>query len=143
LDILTYRRRVISDCNIFYTDLYNNFLQNPIWFIVPVIAVLSLLFIRIFMQNPIWQHFFIMPYYSIYCFTGIIGLFPNMIPSSISPEFSLTIYNSSSSLYTLKVMTIVIVIFVPIILIYQIWNYIIFSKPTTKEDILQSQEEAY
>jgi cytochrome d ubiquinol oxidase subunit II len=128
----------------FYTNLYDNFLQKPIWFIVPIIAVLSLLFIRIFMAKHYLASFFssCLTILSV-VFTGIIGLFPNMIPSSISPEFSLTIYNSSSSLYTLKIMTIVVIIFVPIVLIYQIWNYIVFSKPITKEDILKSQEETY
>jgi cytochrome d ubiquinol oxidase subunit II len=128
----------------FYTQLYNNYLKNPIWFIVPLIAVLSLIFIRISMIKCFIGAFFssCITILSV-VFTGIIGLFPNMIPSSISPEFSLTIYNSSSSLYTLKVMTIVIIIFIPIVLIYQIWNYIVFSKPVTKEDIINSKGEAY
>jgi cytochrome d ubiquinol oxidase subunit II len=128
----------------FYTNLYDNYLKYPIWLIVPVAAVLSLLFTRIFMKKCFISAFFssCVTILTI-VFTGIIGLFPNMIPSSISPEHSLTIYNSSSSLYTLKIMTIVIVIFVPIILIYQIWNYIIFSKPVTKEEILDSEGEAY
>ena len=128
----------------FYTNLYDNYLKYPIWLIVPVAAVLSLLFTRIFMKKCFISAFFssCVTILTI-VFTGIIGLFPNMIPSSISPEHSLTIYNSSSSLYTLKIMTIVIVIFVPIILIYQIWNYIVFSKPVTKEEVLDSKSEAY
>jgi cytochrome d ubiquinol oxidase subunit II len=128
----------------FYTDLYNNYFKKPIWFIVPLIAVISLIFIRIAMIKCYVTAFFssCLTILTV-VFTGITGLFPNMIPSSISPEYSLTIYNSSSSLYTLKVMTIVIIIFVPIILIYQIWNYIVFSKPVTKEDIINSKGEAY
>ena len=46
--------------------------------------------------------------------------------SSLNPNWSLTIYNASSSPYTLQVMSIVALIFVPIVLIYQAWNYWVF-----------------
>ena len=54
------------------------------------------------------------------------GLFPRVMVSSLSPEWSLTIFNASSTPYTLKVMTIVALIFVPIVLVYQGWNYYVF-----------------
>jgi cytochrome d ubiquinol oxidase subunit II len=56
------------------------------------------------------------------------GLFPRIMISTLNPEWSLTIYNASSSLYTLNIMTIVAVIFVPIVLAYQIWTYVVFKK---------------
>jgi cytochrome bd ubiquinol oxidase subunit II len=57
------------------------------------------------------------------------GLFPRLMISTVSPEsYTLNIYNASSSHYTLTVMTIVAVIFVPIILAYQIWTYWVFRK---------------
>jgi cytochrome d ubiquinol oxidase subunit II len=56
------------------------------------------------------------------------GLYPRILISSLDPAFSLTITNASSSPYTLKVMTIVAVIFVPIILAYQGWTYWIFRR---------------
>ena len=54
------------------------------------------------------------------------GLFPRILISTIDPAYSLNIYNASSTPYTLTVMTIVAVIFVPIVLIYQIWTYRVF-----------------
>jgi cytochrome d ubiquinol oxidase subunit II len=57
-----------------------------------------------------------------------MGLYPRLLISSLDPAFSLTISNASSSPYTLKVMTIVAAIFVPIVLIYQAWTYRIFRK---------------
>lgn len=54
---------------------------------------------------------------------GFSGIFPNIIPSSISPENSVSIYNSSSNPYTLKIMLLVAIIFVPIVIAYQIWVY--------------------
>jgi cytochrome d ubiquinol oxidase subunit II len=73
-------------------------------------------------------------------FTGVIGLFPNLIPSSLDPAFSLTIYNSSSSPYTLKIMTVVAVIFVPIIIAYKIWVYRIFRSRISMDDVVKERE---
>ena len=57
-----------------------------------------------------------------------MGLFPRILISSISADYSLNIQNAAASPYTLKVMSIVAAIFVPIVLIYQIWTYKVFSK---------------
>jgi len=56
------------------------------------------------------------------------GLFPRILISTTSPDFSLTIVNAASSHYTLTIMTIVAAIFVPIVLLYQIWTYRVFRK---------------
>jgi len=56
------------------------------------------------------------------------GLFPRLMISTLDPAYSLNIYNASSSPYTLKVITIVTAIFLPIVLAYQGWTYWIFRK---------------
>jgi len=56
------------------------------------------------------------------------GLFPNVMISSLNPQWNLTIYNAASNPYTLKVMTTVAVTFVPIVLLYQGWSYWIFRE---------------
>ncbi|MCG2739339.1 MAG: cytochrome d ubiquinol oxidase subunit II [Syntrophaceae bacterium] len=56
------------------------------------------------------------------------GLFPRILISTLDPSFSLDIWNASSTPYTLTVMTIVAVIFVPIVLAYQIWTYRVFRQ---------------
>jgi cytochrome d ubiquinol oxidase subunit II len=66
-----------------------------------------------------------------------LGLFPRVMVSSANPDWSLTIYNASSSPYTLQIMTIVATIFVPIVLIYQGWTYIVFKKRITKDSELE------
>jgi len=55
-------------------------------------------------------------------------MFPRVMISSTNPAWSLTIYNASSSQYTLGVMSVVALIFVPIILAYQGWTYYVFRK---------------
>jgi cytochrome d ubiquinol oxidase subunit II len=58
--------------------------------------------------------------------TTFRGLFPRVMVSSLNPDWSLTVTNASSTPYTLQVMTIVALVFVPIVLIYQGWNYWVF-----------------
>ena len=55
-------------------------------------------------------------------------MFPRVMISSTNPAYSLTIYNASSSQYTLTVMSIIALIFVPIVLAYQGWTYYMFRK---------------
>jgi cytochrome d ubiquinol oxidase subunit II len=57
-----------------------------------------------------------------------MGLFPRILISSIAPANDLTIYTAAASPYTLTIMTIVAVIFVPIVLVYQIWTYRVFRQ---------------
>ncbi|MDP4090550.1 MAG: cytochrome d ubiquinol oxidase subunit II, partial [Bacillota bacterium] len=64
-----------------------------------------------------------------------LGLYPRVMVSSIKPEYSLTIHNASSSAYTLSLMTKVALVFVPIVLGYQIWTYWVFRKRVTSKDI--------
>ena len=59
--------------------------------------------------------------------------FPRVMISTLNPEWSLTIYNASSSDYTLTVMTVVALTFVPIVLAYQGWTYWVFRKRVTAD----------
>lgn len=63
------------------------------------------------------------------------GLFPNVMPSSLNRDWSLTIYNASSSPLTLTIMSVVALIFVPLVLSYQGWSYYVFRKRVTRESI--------
>ncbi len=64
-----------------------------------------------------------------------MGLFPRIMVSSLNPDWSLTIFNASSSEYTLSLMTIVAAIMVPIVLLYQIWSFYTFRKPVSPKDL--------
>lgn len=109
----------------FATELYVNYLNYPAWFVVPAVAVLALLGIKLFSARGRYLKAFLSSCVTILMvtFTGIVGLYPNLIPSSIDPAYSLTAFNSSSSTYTLKIMTVVALIFVPVVIAYQIWIY--------------------
>ena len=57
-----------------------------------------------------------------------LALFPDVMPSSTDPAFSLTTTNAAATAYTLKVMTWVAAIFTPVVLAYQAWTYWVFRK---------------
>ncbi|WP_432012042.1 cytochrome d ubiquinol oxidase subunit II [Streptomyces cucumeris] len=57
-----------------------------------------------------------------------LALFPDVMPSSLDPRWSLTAANAASSPYTLKIMTWVAVIMAPLIMAYQAWTYWVFRK---------------
>lgn len=63
------------------------------------------------------------------------SLYPNLVPSTIDPAYSITIGNGSSTAYTLKVMSWVAVIITPVVLIYQSWTYWVFRKRVFAEAI--------
>jgi cytochrome d ubiquinol oxidase subunit II len=63
------------------------------------------------------------------------GLFPRIMVSSLNASWSLTIYNASSSAYTLKIMTYAALVLVPIVLAYQIWTYWVFRKRVTAKEL--------
>ena len=65
------------------------------------------------------------------------GLYPRVLVSSLDPAYSLTITNASSSEYTLQIMTIVALIFVPIVVLYQAWSYWVFRKRISAESKLE------
>lgn len=63
------------------------------------------------------------------------ALFPDVMPSSIDPAYSLTTTNAAATDYTLKIMTVVAVIFVPLVLLYQSWSYWVFHKRISVQHI--------
>ncbi len=69
--------------------------------------------------------------------TLFTSLYPRVMISSLNPDWSLTIYNASSGSYSLKVMSIIALIFVPIVLLYQGWSYYVFRERIGRESRLE------
>ena len=69
--------------------------------------------------------------------TVFMGLFPRVMISTLNPAWSLTIYSASSSAYTLQVMTVIALIFVPVVLVYQGWTYWVFRARVGKTHRLE------
>lgn len=63
------------------------------------------------------------------------ALYPNLVPSTLDSQWSLTIDNASSSAYTLKIMTWAAAIFAPLVILYQAWTYWVFRKRISADQI--------
>ena len=57
-----------------------------------------------------------------------VALFPDVMPSTLDPAWSLTVENAASSQKTLGIMTVVAVVFTPVVLLYQAWTYWTFRR---------------
>jgi cytochrome d ubiquinol oxidase subunit II len=110
------------------TDIQDHLGINP--GIIPLTSVVSILLVGYFIRKQRFGWAFIMN--SLAIATSVITLFlvlyPRVMISSLNPAWSLTIYNASSTPYTLTVMTVVALCFVPVVLIYQGWSYWVFRK---------------
>ena len=127
----------------FATGLYKNYLAYPALLLIPLITVVALLATRVLVSKKKWWKAWFASSLTIVGATlfGVVGLYPNLFPSSLNPAYSLTIFNSASSPLTLKIMLGVALVFVPIVLIYQIWGYYLFKDKVTAEDL--ASDEAY
>jgi cytochrome d ubiquinol oxidase subunit II len=113
----------------FATRLYDNYVASPLLFALPLAAVVALLGTKLLALKKAWLGAWISSSATIVSATlfGVVGLFPNLLPSSLDPSFSLTAYNSASSPLTLKIMLAVALAFVPVVIVYQTWAYMFFK----------------
>jgi cytochrome d ubiquinol oxidase subunit II len=63
------------------------------------------------------------------------ALYPNLVPSTLNPQWSVTIYNASSTPYTLKIMIWVTAFMAPLTVVYQAWTYWVFRQRISAERI--------
>lgn len=102
-----------------------NFSQHPGLWALPLLGVLlPLVTIRMAQLNrSVWA--FVSNSLTIACviLTTGVTMFPFVMPSVTDPNASLTMWDATSSLLTLRVMTVVAIIFVPIVLGYTSWAY--------------------
>jgi cytochrome bd ubiquinol oxidase subunit II len=69
------------------------------------------------------------------CIVSIfVGLYPNVMVSSTNPAYNLTVHNTASGSYSLKVMTVVVIVLMPVVLAYQVWTYYVFRQRVRRQD---------
>jgi cytochrome d ubiquinol oxidase subunit II len=77
------------------------------------------------------------------CIVAIfVDLYPNVMVSSTNAAYNLTVHNTASTPYSLKAMTVVVVIFLPLVLVYQAWTYYVFRKRISASDFQPPAAEA-
>jgi cytochrome bd ubiquinol oxidase subunit II len=102
-----------------------NFHHMPLLWLFPLLGVLLplLTFFCSKAEKGAWAFVFSSLTLACVIMTAGIAMFPFIMPSSTAPDVSLTMWDATSSLMTLKLMTIAAIIFVPIILAYTAWCY--------------------
>lgn len=98
--------------------------------ILPVLAAAALVVSRVMMGKKKEGWAFICSSLAVVLTVAALfaALFPNVMVSSTDAANNLTIYNASSAAYTLKVISIIAAIMVPVVLAYQVWTYVVFKK---------------
>ncbi|MEO3478846.1 cytochrome d ubiquinol oxidase subunit II [Phaeobacter sp. CAU 1743] len=80
--------------------------------------------------------------------TGIVAsvgltMFPFILPSTVDPNSSLTVWDASSSHQTLFIMLVVTAIFMPLILAYTAWVYKVLWGKVTEADVTENADTLY
>ena len=123
----------------------NNYSLYPWMIAAPVLGLsMSLLTALFAMLNKGWVAFTT----SSLAMAGVIltagfSMFPFVMPSSLEPSQSLTMWDTTASFNTLQVMTVAAAIFVPIVLGYTIWTYIKMFGRVSNKHIEDNQQSLY
>jgi cytochrome d ubiquinol oxidase subunit II len=107
-----------------------NYAATPVFYVLPAIAVLTAILAVVFaMKGKAFLAFccnlgvilFIVQ-------SGLASIYPYMLKSSIALEYGIDIYQGASSQLTLTVMLLGALVFVPLVIIYQLWAYTLFKE---------------
>ena len=98
--------------------------------LVPILGIAAVAAVGWLMRERLAGWAFIANAVGLVCLvaTLFLNLYPRVMVSSISPVYDLTIGNAASAPYTLKVMTVVALVFTPLVLVYQSWSYWVFRQ---------------
>ncbi len=110
------------------TDIRQNLTALSILF--PILGIFAIFSAGYFLRKGQYARLFIMTCLTV-TFTVLTIfslLYPRVMVSSLNPDWSLTIQNAASSFKTLRLMTIITLIFLPLVLLYQSWTYWVFRK---------------
>ncbi len=128
---------VLAIANYAYIDIFDRIGVNP--GIMPVASAGALLAVGYFLREKNYGWSFIMTGLTIVLAVATFFwfLYPNVMVSSTDEAFNLTVDNAAASQKALEVMTVVALIFVPVVLIYQGWSYWVFRKRISVESELE------
>lgn len=105
-----------------------NFEEHPWLWVVPVLNVLAIANIprAMYLHRPLYAFLSSCATIAALAFLFAVAIFPNLMPSSLDPDWSVTIYNARSSEKTLKIMLLIAAIGMPCVLAYTTVVYWVF-----------------
>lgn len=106
----------------FWAGLYKNYFEQPLLLALPVACLVSFVasgYMLYRNEKPMTSFTYSGLGIILLALTGVMGMYPNLIPSRLNPEGALNILNAASTPKTLTIMLVVALIFVPLVIIYQ------------------------
>jgi len=124
---------------------WQNYRAQPMLWLLPGLAICGALLATWLVQSGRTLRAFITSSLSILGVIGTAGaaMFPFVMPSSIQPNASLTVWDSVSSHLTLQLMFFATLIFMPLIIFYTSWAYHVMRGKVTVADIQANSHQAY
>ncbi|AAL54001.1 cytochrome d ubiquinol oxidase subunit ii [Brucella melitensis bv. 1 str. 16M] len=124
---------------------FANYANYPILLIAPALGILGALAVLATLRGGRELAPLLFGKLSIFGIISSVGvsMFPFILPSSIDPQSSLTVWDSSSSHQTLFIMLVVTVVFIPIIVAYTAWVYKVLWGKVDKSMIEDESNHAY
>ncbi|UQZ89154.1 cytochrome d ubiquinol oxidase subunit II [Deltaproteobacteria bacterium Smac51] len=110
----------------FWAGLYRNFFESPLMLALPAACLVSFLASGHYLyRTDKMNKAFLYSGVGIIslALTGVMGMYPNLLPSRLDPLGAVTIANGASTPKTLFIMLVVALIFVPIVICYQWWTH--------------------
>lgn len=129
-----------------YTSAWmNNYSSYPLFMLAPLAGFLNAVSALLLIQLQYFRSAFVASALSISGIVATAGMsmFPFILPSSTHPNMSLTIWDASSSQFTLFIMLIATIIFLPIIIIYTSWVYYVLRGKVSEDYIKKNTSTVY
>jgi cytochrome d ubiquinol oxidase subunit II len=114
--------------------------QHALFWLAPALAVLSALATAALSSSPRQRMAFAASALAIAAtiLSAGFALFPFLLPSSLDPNSSLTVWDASSSKFTLGLMLLAVVVLLPIVLAYTAWVYRVLRGRVSLEHVRSS-----
>jgi cytochrome d ubiquinol oxidase subunit II len=124
---------------------FSNYANYPILLIAPALGILGAIAVFLTLRGGREVAPLLLGKLTIFGIISSVGvsMFPFILPSSLDPRASLTVWDSSSSHMTLFIMLVVTLIFLPIIVAYTSWVYRVLWGKVEKEMIEDESNHAY
>lgn len=118
---------------------FAGYLTHPFFWAAPVIAFIGALGVQLFVARQGFLGFFssCLSVAGTICSAGF-ALFPFLLPSSLDPRSSLTVWDASSSQGTLFLMMCLVAVFLPIIILYTTWVFRVMRGRVSLEQVRKS-----
>lgn len=128
---------VLAVANYAYIDIFDRVGVNP--GVMPVASAAAILTVGYFIREKQFGWAFVLMGLTILLSVATFFWFlhPNVMVSSTNEAFNLTVETASASDTTLKLMTVVTLILLPVVLLYQGWSYWVFRKRITADSHLE------